>query len=74
MTLTRQMARPAHDATHRRAEMSIAADDGGMSEELSLMIFAYVECEAGRDAPLSPEDEKRVRRGEGVPDERRTMR
>jgi hypothetical protein len=50
------------------------ADDGGMSEELSLMIFAYVECEAGRDAPLSPEDEKRVRRGEGVPDERRTMR
>ena len=47
-------------------------DDNGISDELTEKIFAFVDREAGRDAPLSPEDEAMVKelletgpRGEG---------
>ena len=36
-------------------------DDNGISDELTEKIFAFVDREAGRDAPLSPEDEAMVR-------------
>ena len=36
-------------------------DDADIPVELSEKILAYVEREAGRDAPLSPEDEAMVR-------------
>ena len=35
--------------------------DNGISDELTEKIFAFVDREAGRDAPLSPEDEAMVR-------------
>ena len=35
--------------------------DTGISDELTEKIFAFVDREAGRDAPLSPEDEALVR-------------
>jgi len=37
------------------------SDDADIPVELSEKILAYVEREAGRDAPLSPEDEAMVR-------------
>ena len=61
MTLAYDITDADHDVTDRVEEASMTDEDAGMSDELSLKIFAYVECEAGRDAPLSPEDEVMVR-------------
>jgi chromosome segregation ATPase len=35
-------------------------DDNGISDELTEKVFAFIDREAGRDAPLSPEDEAMV--------------
>ncbi len=61
MTFAYSITDLADDATDRPEETSSMAENAGISDELSLKIFAYVEREAGRDAPLSPDDEKRVR-------------
>ena len=61
MTFAEQIIGSAPSRDHRSEEGLGMAEDDGISDQLAEKIFAYIECEAGRDAPLSPEDEAMVR-------------
>lgn len=56
-----QVIETAHAESHGSGEWMVMSDSDGISEELSEKILAFVEREAGQDAPLSPEDEAMVR-------------
>jgi len=61
MTFAYSITDPADDATDWPEETSSMIENACIFDDMSEKIFAYVEREAGRDAPLSPDDEKRVR-------------